>query len=178
MVHIHSVETTGVVLLTMVLSPARRVPGNLLPNGSFEAGRYGWYVHSQCCRGSRMRIEKAGAEHGRYCATVTRTSRAGTTFLMHEFINLEKDKDYTFSAWLRSDSEAMPVSLKLYCFDANVTGKWQEGKQDVTVTREWKRYHLKWRTPAARMDMYLPRIDLESPGVLYVDGAQIESPEL
>ncbi|MBI3920623.1 MAG: endo-1,4-beta-xylanase [Armatimonadetes bacterium] len=26
--------------------------------------------------------------------------------------------------------------------------------------------------------MYLPRIDLESPGVLYVDGAQIESPEL
>lgn len=166
----------AIAVALLILSPSGGAFGaNFLPNGSFEAGRYGWFAHSQLDGGTRLEIQTQDTHVGSRCAALIRTSALGNTWLCHDFIRLEKNTPLVFSVWLRADADNLPVTLSVFCFEAGTTGKVNESKKDITVGKQWCRYELPWNTIASVGDQYAVRIYLNAKGTLWVDAAQVRA---
>ena len=161
-------------LLVGLATGGRCVGTNLLPNGGFEVGRFGWFLHTQFGVGERLENCGSGRRPGTGCLKLTRPAELGNTWLTHEFIELKADADYTFSVWLRADSEGLPVTLGIYSFVAGTSGRPQEVKQDFTVGKQWQRYELAFHAAPAVMDCYAPRIYVKGRGSLWIADVQVE----
>ena len=143
-------------------------PVNVIRNSSFEilqdnlplywAPIYSWDIETFFREWQVVQDEKYEG------ASSLRMVRGG----VHSWISsTQKAKPYTFSVYLKSDKEDLPVKLTIW--------EWNIGKmhtKQVSVGKAWQRYsHTVEKTTT---DYTRVRIEIAGEGTLWVDAAQLE----
>ena len=124
------------ILCLGVLHSTGASAGNLLRNGSFEAGQAHWFLHGTLTVGEKMSICNDGARDGARCVLVEKPDHAGgEAQLASDYVVIEPGQDVTLSAWLRSDRDDQQVTLRVWSWDAASHGKRHSGEEIVSVGR-------------------------------------------
>ncbi|MBT3375192.1 MAG: hypothetical protein HN742_19475 [Lentisphaerae bacterium] len=147
---------------------------NLMLNPSFEEARMeGWPDH---WFGDTFRIHMIPSPqacglsdkdpfHGKQCLRVVKDHRF-MTYLVSTGLNAPPGKEYTISAWLRSDTPG--VKVRLY---------WGGGFGECDLTEEWKRYSFAVTPTKSRKGKQLLQIwpwDTKKDFTFYIDAVQVE----
>ncbi|MFI4911127.1 MAG: endo-1,4-beta-xylanase [Sedimentisphaeraceae bacterium JB056] len=146
------------------LVTAEQTKRNLVRNGSFEAGGYGWMFDAKPLDGEFMVTGDgdASVKIGEKCQKVS---------LASEWFKLASGKDYFLTLKLRSQNDNMPVRISVWSW-ADAGGKWNqktESAQTVNVKKQWEQFSLKVNIEPARMDKYQVAIETWTKGEFYVD---------
>jgi len=130
-----------------LLNPPLPPAVNLLTNGGFEDGTLtGCNIYGAAT--GTVVTELVGAAvadgpiEGTYCLYVdvpAKTTNFWDAGLQPQGIKFEKDKKYTFSAWLKSKSGTLQINMK----PEKAADPWTAyGEKMMTVTEEWKEYSV------------------------------------
>jgi hypothetical protein len=148
---------------------------NLLRNGSFEAGRTGWMLDAKP-RGATLEIQKdKDAVDGNQIAVVQVGAECSLATFAAEWVNLNPGTDYAFRLNLRSDTPGIEAALSVWSW-ADASGKWNqktESTKTVTLSEVWQACELTANLEPARAGKYQARVQLRSPGTIYVDDASL-----
>ncbi|MEK6795329.1 MAG: hypothetical protein AABZ39_11155 [Spirochaetota bacterium] len=154
-------------------------PGeNLLANSGFEAavienfpdswgpGHWGlgapaWVADTPAWRARWGTVTDEVHSGSRAMRIVGDTNTAGLRLYSTRVI-LDADRDYTFSAWLKSDRDAYPVTMSIDGI----------GGRPVSVGKTWQRYTFigAEKKPRARMCTIIPSAN----GTLWIDDVKLE----
>lgn len=148
---------------------------NLLRNGSFEAGRTGWMLDAKPL-GATLEIQKdSAAVDGNHIAVVRVGTACALATFATEWVELDPGTDYAFRLKLRTDTPGTEAVLSVWSW-ADANGKWNkktESTKTVTLSEVWQSCELLANLEPARSGKYQARIQLRSPGTIYVDDASL-----
>ena len=137
---------------------------NLLRNGSFEAGRYGWMLDA------RPLDATFTVERNRGVGVLTAGPRCQKAVLASEWLPLDAGVDYTLGISLRAEGAELSVRVMVWSW-AEADGKWNEkteSAQTFRVTDQWQRFYLNAKLEPARAGKYQVAVQLANPGAVQI----------
>lgn len=154
------------------------IPENLFPNSSFEictteklpdywgSGQWGvitpqWVANIADWR-KRWGVDEGVSHSGNRSLRIIGSSQNGDLKAVAAWTCLD-NKPHTLSAWIKSDQEAMPVTL-------NIPGA---GNSTVRVGKQWKRYSV--TTKAPQVNVVSCSISPVAEGTIWIDDVQLEA---
>jgi hypothetical protein len=172
---------------------------NLIPNASFECGKFGWSSLGQNTGWGNLSelcgsiVSGGDAPHGR---NFLRISLGGdkTPVLYFDYLKavvrreiqplaanlrwiaVEKDQTYSLSCYMRSDSDGIPAFMGVRLRDAEGS-PWSGSneRRKVTLTKQWQRYTMTFK-PSKRYVFVTvgPALETEQAVTVDIDAVQLE----
>lgn len=166
----------GLAKLTKESLPPQK--GNLLANASFEVG-----THPYRASNMSLRLDTTTKVHGERSACFDASHWTGTTILTNGLFSARPDVVHTFSLWLKSERNGIPVRFGVY--SAYVGGTHAYGpifygiESEAQLSTEWKRYQVTGKLPLSPKNFYFVRISVTTsqPAKVWVDAMQLEEGE-
>lgn len=186
----------GNIEYTDVIEPGEGA--NLVPNGSFELGVWGWGSIGQGAGwgdlpGLHGQIETGAAPHGKSFLRIP-LGGANTPQLFFDYfepfarreikplagnrgwIRVEKGTAYTLSCRMRASADGVPAVLGARGREPE--GPWRDYRLAVKLTREWERYSHTFRPTQRFVYVFFgPDLDQEQQVDVDVDAVQLQKAE-
>ena len=160
--------------------------GNLVYNGSFEAGTSGWgplqfepldVEYNRRHYGARrmnVTAEAADAFHGRYALRVDATA---SDLVESEYIRVRPGRKITLSAYMRAEKEPTKVSLAFMDGTQITYMRFAGHGTRCDLTTEWQRFSVSGRLPASANNGIVVQF-WGGKEVFLVDAVQVEEGDL
>ena len=159
---------------TVLLNAWRPGRKNVLPNPSFEDA-YAEGSPDYCRLSAGATLQEGGALFGKRCLRIEMV--AGGPYenvQMHCDPQDSKPQVYTLSVYMKADRDGMVAWLR--GMQMNPEKRYGENA-DCKLTKEWQRFSITG-VIAARISEAIYEIRLREPGVIWIDGVQLERGEV
>lgn len=160
---------------------------NLIQNSSFElddagyaCARYMTLEHNPTLRYEAPQVVDNTAVQGKRSLRVPNGFGDQTRLYLQE-VTLKPNTEYTFSAWLKSDVDKLPLTFTALSvtIQADVPGasqQWDGKGGRFALSKDWKRYEVTFKT--ANQRYYTLFLAGSSPGACWMDAAQLNEGKL
>ncbi len=144
---------------------------NVLPNPVFERDTAG--VPHYCLVSPGVAVQKGDAMFGENCLKFKRLDDSTSYEFLHAACAPQHDRPltYTFSLYMKGSRKGLKAWIR--GTEMNPDKTWGE-TLDVPLTTSWKRYAITGVIPAKASVGSMFEVRLMEPGVMWVDGLQLE----